>query len=172
MKFIKTLPVILAALPGLFMAIAGFLDLGAEPVEITVALLSGAAGWILSWFVERNKKISSWFATLTTIEKSRVFVGFLALVSLAVVAAACSQYTADFFSNYIVMTCNRSGFVQIGEAFFMAVLASQGRFQLYTKPARKQEILDRYVGSGKGTPAVQRERPIYDAESHGGEVEN
>lgn len=185
MKFLPSIPVILAALPAFFMSIAGMLDIGKDPVTITVALLSAVAGWTLSWVVERNPKIASKFNQLDSIGKSRVFIGLLAIVSLFIVGLACNQYTAEFFSHYIVMTCSDSGFIQLGEAFFMAVLASQGRFQLYAKPRKKTSVrlsrefmetrdMDKTVGQllEELDSMTTEKAAAYEVDAHGGQHEN
>ena len=92
---------------------------------------------MVSWLVDNVPAFKKWFESLTSVNKSWVVRGLLFVVAGLMVYLSCSPITAEYLGRYVILICDKGGVIGVVEAFFLAVLSSQARFQLVTKPGQK-----------------------------------
>ena len=102
-------------------------------MDLTAGLLSAFAGTLLSLVLNYFPGLNTWFAALESGKKSLVVLGSIFVVSALIALSSCANL-------WVLMTCDKGGFVKLAECFFYALVANQGVYQLSPQTKEVRQI--------------------------------
>jgi hypothetical protein len=97
---------------------------------MTAEFLAAGSGLVLSLAFSYIPGLSKWYGVKDEDQKRLIMLGVLALFSLGIFGLACSGYGSQFG---LKLTCNDAGAIELGKAFFAAVVANQVAYGLTPK---------------------------------------
>lgn len=97
---------------------------------MTADLLTGFFAILLSLCLAYIPGLNDWYAGLESAWKRVILAAGLVVVALGSVAIACTGFAADLG---LPLTCDRVGFVQVGQALVLALVANQAAYTFVSK---------------------------------------
>jgi putative flippase GtrA len=102
---------------------------------MTPEILSSVSGIILSLCFSYIPGLSTWYAKLSTQQKSLGMLALLLLTALGVFGLACANLVA-------YVTCDQPGAVELVKIFIAALIASQAAYMLSPQTASVRAAKD------------------------------
>lgn len=96
-------------------------------MELSPALISGAAGMVLSLFFKYVPGLNAWYASLSTTFKSLGMLIMLLVVSGFIALSSCLDW-------WVFITCDKNGILVLFETFVLALVANQSLYVITPDP--------------------------------------
>lgn len=106
-------------------------------MNITADFISSVAGILLSLVFSYIPGLNTAFAKLDTGKQRLIMLASLVVVSLALVGISCAGFAKDLG---IALTCDRSGFVLVAQAFVFSLIANQAAYSITPQAPKVKEI--------------------------------
>jgi hypothetical protein len=102
-------------------------------MDLTAGLISGFAGALLSLALNYFPGLNTWFAALESSKKSFIILVSLFIVSVLIALSSCADL-------WVVMSCDKGGFVKLAEAFLFALIANQSVYKIIPQTKEVRQI--------------------------------